>query len=527
MTAREQIAIWGLLLLASVSLVTALTLALGVVPALASVAGVLLGLFPWTYDKWKEYSRRQRQLDRIRVVFAALTGVVTDRLPALLDRFAEFLEEGSEREEATLQSIVGKREGVIDIDTTLLEELAEGAISSKCDHTVVEELGMEVLRNLVLHLSSSAFDRSLSTLARSVVKSFMGEQIEFLDAGPSLNPTGEVFAKVVTFLRDHQRVDDLEALRTHLRARLDPEERDKLTLELSDPQLSFLVYELGKASDLLDVAQREMSGKRLIGRLTARISRRGSARQRRYNAFLILKQEMREGDRYIKQRIDAVPNRIVAYPARIYLDNALSRYQTMNVLRLSSRYANGEEFFAKHFSQIANLREAELKRAGLVAIPIATDAAYYYPEDVSILRPPQQVFYKTWSAFFGKDRRVFQEMLSDFDVSFLDLIDHLTLDFLVKSVVPGEKEYLRQRTDRVLATFGAKNLLEVAQVPPDVLATALKGLGYPSYRSVDLLPFIETFTLPLREFFDYRLREISNDAVRNAKRILNLRRAAK
>jgi hypothetical protein len=180
---------------------------------------------------------------------------------------------------------------------------------------------------------------------------------------------------------------------------------------------------------------------------------------------------------------------------------------------------SGRTLFRRHFSGLTDLTGREASRASLVVVPLATNEAYYYPEDSSILGEAQQEYFRNWTILFGRDRDTFQDLLVDFDVSFLEVIRILSLDFLVKNLVPGEREYLRSRTDRVLSEIGAKNLLEVSRLTPATLVEIMRRTGFPHYNTADLTSFIESYTVPLREFLQGRLLQLSTIIIQNARRI--------
>jgi hypothetical protein len=518
---RSRLALLAILIIAIV-LVDTLFLLLGTLPALAALAGLVLGALPWIYDKSRERLSERYRIGRAWAALTQLGHTIAERLPAFTIQPGVQPDSVGWNPEQVAESILQNQQGTALDVSLLLQDLADSAISDICDQSIVERFGPDAFRCLVIHLSAESLARPFQAPAKSIVRSFVGETIQFLNSGPTLAAAGEIFAKSVVYLRENGRISDINGFWEFLDKPLDVEKRDKLTLEFSDPQLSFLVYELGKANDLLLLVRQRMSGRRLVKQISAGLRGDRGTRGRRFNSFLILKQEMKGGDRYIKSRIDSVPSRLVS-AGTLYHDKGSAKYQSVNVLTLPNQYPDGKALLQKQFPGLSNLSADESGRAALAAIPLATDQAFYFPADVSTLRPPQQEFYRNWTVLLGKDRETFQEILSDFELNFLDVIQYLTLDFLVKNVVPGEKEYLRERTDRTLSVLGAKALLDLARTPPPSLARALKDSGYPHYDIADLTSFIESYTVPLREFLDERLLELSQEAIRNAQQILAIR----
>lgn len=296
-------------------------------------------------------------------------------------------------------------------------------------------------------------------------------------------------------------------------------------MELGDPQLSFLVYELGKDSDLLELVQKEMSGRRIMRGLSRRAGSMAPPR-RDFDAFLVLKQEKERGDRYMKERIDKVPDRIVASGWLFQKREAKSTgRQSVSVLSLSSGHSSVQDFIHKHFPGVTELKAEELRRASLVVIPLVTEEAEFYPEDPSVLRPAQRSFFRKWWTLFKKERKAYQELLADFDVSFLDVVDYLSLDFLAKNISKAEKEFLRAKTDSILLTLGISNPLDISGVSVKDVSSAMIKHGYPSYEINDIVSLIDSYVVPLREFLDTRLAEISREVVRNSRKIVSLKGA--
>ena len=522
-----KLLVWGLLGIVSVVIVLLTSLLLGVVAGVAALAVGVLGVLPWTYDKWNEHNIRVQHLKAVSGTFSTFVEVIQLKLPAIVSSLGNVGVRDLYHGAGVLETILANRDGPQEIDLPFLEELGEGAIESTVRTDVAEEWGMEVLRSVVLHLSIEKLDRRLGLLAKASVRSFLGEQTRFGDTGLSLTSAGTQFEGIIAYLRQHRRIDNVDTLRKGMMGKMTEADRDRLTAELSDPYISFLVYELGKADDLLDLVNREMSGMRLVGQLAKRAGGVLGEPRKRYDTFLVLKQELRGGRRYMKERIDAVPDRIIGFPSYLYMnDKYLAPRQTMNVLRLPTRYANGKDFCARHFPQTSKFTDEELERSGMVAVPLATNDAYYFPEDESVLRFSHKDVYTRWGAFFGKDRRVVQRIISDFSVSFLDLVKYLTLDFLVKTVGRGEKNYLRENTNRVLSNLGLTSLLELARVSPHRLHALFRELGYPSYYTEDLESLVGVQDQSFREYLDIRLGELSNEVVKNASRISKLQAMA-
>ncbi len=499
--------------LVAISLFVVLFLLQNTLGAIVSLITFIAGLIPWLYDRLEEYEKTKAKLRTIKTLLSEFEDAIERRFPAFV--VGKSIDDG----ESTL-SLFRRLDEIPSSDSLFLEEVADQAIQNRCRDAIVDEFGIEVFHHLVLHITSEKLNRRRKRLTKSILRAFLGENIVFLDTGPVYSPEGETFVKSVVYLRSRGGVFDLEDFRRYLRSDMDAIERNKVSLELSDPQLSFMVYELGKGSDLLDLVRRKMSGRRLIKGLSAMTPKRKPSRES-FNTFLILKQEKRGGDRYLKERINAVSNRIVA-PGWLYTRGKATRNQSVSILRVSSRFSTAEDFVRKHFSEIPSLNMEELKRAGLVAIPLIVNDAYFYPEDPTTLRPAQKDFYQKWTAFFKRDRKTFQELLTDFDVTFLDLADMLSLDFLVKDISQREKEYLREETEAILSRLGLKSLLEISNLTVSQLKKAMSSQGYPNYEVRDIAPFIDSYVIPLRQFLDNRLSEISRYAIRNSKKLLKL-----
>ncbi len=496
-------------------LLVTLILIQDVTGAAVSLVTFVLGLVPWIYDRLRERQRRSARTRNLLSLFSNSVGVIRDRFPALVGKD---LAGHSMKEPHMVENIL-----VSHVDE--IQQVVDEAIDATCDSGAIEELGREVLHHLVLHALSRHLDRRGQRVAKSIVRSFLGDQIIFMDIGPAFSPEGETFIKVIVYLRTYGRILDFEDLRRHLRITLDPVDRNKVAMELGDPQLSFLVYELGKDSDLLELVQKEMSGRRVMRGLSRRAGSMAPPR-RDFDAFLVLKQEKKRGDRYLKDRIDKVPDRIVASGWLFQKREAKSTgMQSISILSLSSRHSSVQDFIDKHFPGVSELKAEELRRASLVVIPLATEDAEFYPKDPSVLRPAQRNIFRKWWTLFKKERKAYQELLADFDVSFLDVVDYLSFDFLAKNISKAEKEFLRAKTDSILLTLGINSPLDISGVSVKDVSSAMIKHGYPSYEINDIVSLIDSYVVPLREFLDTRLAEISREVVRNSRKIVSLKGA--
>jgi hypothetical protein len=504
------------ILLIAISLFILLFLIQDIVSAIISLVTFLIGLTLWIYDRLEEYWKKKVKIQTIGRLFSVCEEVLETRFPSFVDGATIGRDVG-------VFTILERMEKDSFIDSFWLEEVVDLTIRTRCHDTIVDELGREVFHHLVLHVISKRLNRRQRRHAKSLVGSFFGEKTVFMDTGPVLSPEGDLFAKAVVYLRTRGGIYNLKDFQSFLKRDLDAVERNKVSLELSDPQLSFMVYGLGKGSDLLDLVRRKMSGRRLMKGLSDRTGMKKKPKKS-FKAFLILKQEMISGDRYLRKRLDEIPNRIVG-PGSLYEGAEVTGHQSINVLRLPSRYPKARNFVQRYFSEISKLNTEELRRASLVAIPLHVDDAYFYPEDPSTLRPAQQDFYRKWIAFFKKDRKVLRELLADFDITFLDLVDMLSLDFLVKDISDREKEYLQERSGAILMKLGLRNLLEISNVSVTQLKDAMRSQGLPNYETRDIVTLIDSYVIPLRQFLDNRLAEISRFAIRNSKKIRALRQA--
>ena len=499
-------------------LVILLLLLIGVIPGLAALTGVVLGALPWIYDRTSARRVKLRQLGTIRSCGTILTRVIGDQFPAFVRAAEAVAGPLPEWAEDTVHQLLDSPRGTSDIDSGVLQDVADLVVARVCSTEVIEELGPEMIRCLVLHVARLNLDRVFRQSAKSIVKAYIGEQLQFGENGVSLTPVGDVFVRSLSFLEEYGRIADLSAYRIAIAKPLGSHRAERVAMQIADPQLSFLVYELGKADDLAEMVRSRMSGSRLVSRLSRQLRRAQGGGAGRFRSFLVLKQEFQRGERYIKSRIDSVDDRIVS-AGTLYHEKRASPYQSVSVLTMPYPSRSGKTLFRRHFSGLTGLTGHEATRASLVVVPLATNEAYYYPEDPSVLGEAQQGYFHNWMGLFGRDRDTFQELLVDFDVSFLEIIRLLSLDFLVRNLVRGEREYLQSRTDRVLSSINAKSLLDVCSLTPASLAELMRRTGYPHYNTADLTSFIESYTVPLKEFLDSRLLQLSTAIVQNAERI--------
>jgi hypothetical protein len=491
---------------------------LGVLAGLVACAGVVIGSLPWTYDKIRAREAESRLVRRLQISGSAMFDVVRDRLPAFTNPDAAGLSWFESWCNLAASNLVRSHRLEETDDVVYLQEIADLTIARVCNDYQVSHFGSEPFRILVIYLSEGSLDRGFGDASKRIVRTFVGEQLQFLPNGVTLRDQGETFAKTLTFLETVGRVDKLELLEEWQKRPLDSSQSDRVALQLADPQLSFIVFELGKAEDLVGLLRQRMSGKRIVSKLTTRMKRKSTGQSSRFRSFLVLKQEKKLGDRYFKNRINAVDNRIVS-AGTLYHGHEPIRFQSVSVLTLPYSSGSARAFFKKHFPDAESLPSAEAAKAGLVAVPLATDDAFYFPEDVSVLDEPQQDFFQRWATLLRRDQQALREIISDFEVDFLELVQVLTLDFLVKRLSRGERNYLRKNSDRILAAIGAKNLLQVGEVPIARLSGKMKEIGYPEYSKSDRMSFIEYLDLSEQGFLEARMEELAESMVHNAKQI--------
>ena len=304
------------ILAALVVLVIIFALWMGAAPAIALVIGALLGSTTWIYDKLQTRNALLSRRFRVQTVYDVLTDIARNRMPALMTDSTSVRDGASESRIRSLMTLSEFLDDPLYSSMDAVEDIADMVIQDHFSHSAsVEGLGTEVLRTTLLYLASASLVSPFKNAAASSAKSFVWDQVRFEDTGPPLTQGGDKFLKTVSFLRIHQGILDLDLFHKHMGKDLKASERDKLTIEFSDPQLGFLVKELGKAHDLVELVQREMSGKRLMGRLAKRMRAGSWGAEPRYDTFLVVKQEKGErsgGERYLENQIGDIPNRIVA-----------------------------------------------------------------------------------------------------------------------------------------------------------------------------------------------------------------------
>lgn len=515
----------ALVYVGAASALVALLLVIRVAAPIATLVGVAIGATPWLFDRTRSWSVDRRATNRVRVCVQWLANTMTRKLPAFIaTSFDKRVSPEAWSWDATRQ-VAEARGTLAGQEVELLQDLADFVVARLCSQAIMGEMGPEVVRCVVLHLASPNLDRSFQTAAKSIVKAFVAEQLQFKSSGFSLTRAGEVFAQSVSFCDEHGVIADWQSLEAAIRRPSETARKSEVLSNLMDPQLSYIVYEMGKASDLNQLLQRKMSSRRLVTELSKGLARSAKPRRPGYQTFLIIKQEMQRGDRYIKARIDAVANRLTSR-GTIYKGEDHFWPQSVSVVTLPYSSTSSQDFLTKHFPGLSELSPEEAARAALVVVPLTTGEALYFPEDISVLNPAQQSYYRTWASLLRRDRATLQEILDDYDVSFVDVIQVLTLDFLVKELFPGEKAFLRDKTDRVLKSVGARTLLDVGQARPESLMNALRAQGAPSYIHADLRTFIESYSSPMGEFLNARLSELSHLCVQNARKLQTLRSAA-
>jgi hypothetical protein len=507
---RESLILPGLILVAAMAITFTLYLLLGLAPAVAVLGGTGLGALPWAYAS---ISRQLKSRERARA-YLRMVDLMTGRVRVVL---SALVSNNPNRDYPRDMSLWAS-----ELDSTDLIHMAASSVTMNAfESETVERLGSEVVSHLIIHLSVNSLSLQLGRDARAELSSYVGAQIEFSRDGPTLSDEGKSLAKAVIFLREHGSISDPAAFWKFFDSQISDAEQRSIAVELSDPSLGFMIYDMGKSDDLMDLVRRRMSGSRVLRQLSTHMSINQAIEQRNYGTFLVLKEEMGHGARYIKSEIDKVTSR-VSSSGRLYYPTGSSGYQSVSLLSRSKRYKDAKAFVEDTFPGLSTLQGRESQRAALVAVPLVTNQAYYFPEDESILDPAHFEHYHKWTLLLGKDREVYRGFLADFELSFIDVIQFLTLDFLVKGILASEKNYLRTRSDKVLAVLHCPTLLEVSEVDPERLAATLRNTGYPSYLHSELKGFIDSYATTLRAFLNERVLALATQIVSNAKQIRNL-----
>ncbi len=103
-----------------------------------------------------------------------------------------------------------------------------------------------------------------------------------------------------------------------------------------------------------------------------------------------------------------------------------------------------------------------------------------------------------------------------------EIVDQLTIDFLVKNPAPGEVAFFRENSRKILGLLGLKSIFDLRQVKPAVLARVAGEFGYPSYDEVDFERLSTDTSVSLMHWLRGRLGELAKSAIRTANRLATL-----
>jgi len=491
----------------AVSIVSLLIWYLGILAGLAALAIPVLEKLP----EWRSWAQSRLELRRLREV----SGSIASACIIAIERDFPFLETRLSREKT---AGYGVEYGFL--DSRLPMRIAEQVIvnlASYCPGTV----SPQALACVILKRTLSKSSPEARILVRDAVADFLSEQVSFKSDEVQYTKNGSDFLRLVQALEGGPLASHIHVEKA-LVADLDREIADNIAFSILDPRLLYLITRLGKASSLEDLLHRPASGRRILSFLKRKDRSSGTKADRQY--YLVLKQEYRQGRMDIKKRIDTFPDRITT-TGWIYSGGEMkSKYQSISILPSPVKYANARQFLARHFQAMQHLTEAERKRASIVAIPIDVDGACVLPSGPErLLDRSHFIFLSNWLDFFrvGTESKLATGR-PDFELTVNEILSKLSIDFLIKNPTPGEVDFFRRNSTRILKRLELKSLFELHKVAPAALLRATKETGLPSYWPRDLENFTEDDSVPFSRWLDRRLTGILREATRTANHVSRL-----
>lgn len=485
---------------------------------LASILTLLLGLI---ISHFLEKHRESTQLDsrkrRVAAIAQTCQHVYRRVFPAFVDG----------RSEEKYTEIIRKKSEDMGLDDRVDEHLIEEVIEDYVRMCLKSDLRKRVSDRVLKCLGSESMSSILKTperdLASAIAKTFLSGQIKPSDVGGlTLSEEGELFVRLRAHLSRGGRIRSLNELIAVIEKGIDLDEKRSIVLELTDPELCFLVYDLGKGTDLFELVKREMSGERIrrgLDQIRTRIV--GQVKSNEY--YLILKQEP-SASRKIKDRIDSFRNRIV--PSRgsfIFVDGEGIGYQSPSIVKALTRFRSVDSFMRTNFPEVFTTADRELSSTCVLAIPLDIEKAYLFPSEDGHLKPSIRKTYRSWVKMFELDRDIYKRIAVDFGVTFIDMLGFLSIDFLIEDLFPVEKDFFRNSTRRILSELGARDIVDLNRFSKRAIEMAMRNVGLPEYSKFEMMSHIEETDLDEEEFLSQRIDELASQMVMNSRKLHQLR----
>ncbi len=494
-----QLKLWQLATyLAAGAIILLLVWYMGVLPGLAALAILLLDRLPG----WKSWFVERSEIRRLREVAEEIARecIKTTR------RDFPFIRQGP-----SLKSLVSLGEQYGFLDSELALRIAQQMVE-RAEQSEIGAVPSSVIAQVVLERARPSTKGEAKNLIRESVVKFLRNEIAVKANGVKFTVDGDSFIRLLHALESGPLSNEA-GVKNVLEAPLDDDARDGLAFSILDPRLFYLIANLGKGSALEDLISRAASGRRILSFL------RRKGRPKRVHGdhqyYVLLKQEYRQGRMNIKERIASFPDRITA-TGWMYSDGGMKAgYQSISIVPSPVKYASAAQFLAKHFPVFNNLTPEERSRASIVAIPLDMDKACALPKTPSrTLDASHLSFQHNWLDFFRIERVSKRRDAEDFDLTISEIMTRLSIDFLIKNPTPGEIEFFRANTDRILRRLGLKSIFELHKISTASLIRAAKETGVPSYWAIDIERTSDDTSVPFVRWLDNRLFRILTEATK-------------